>query len=187
MKIGIAGNGGSFSEEAAREYTRAAGISDFELIYLLHAEKVLDALEAGAVDTGIFAIENSNGGVVTEYLPAIASHRFSIEKIFEIAVNHMLLIVPGTKAEDITTIVSQNQALRQCRTYLKRRWPDVQVEEYLDTATAAKDLSSGVLSKTTAVIASRRCAELYDLAILEENVQDLKFNFTTFIVAKHLH
>ena len=186
MKIGLAGTKGSFSEEAAHEYVRRAGGADNELVYLLQAEKVLEALEVGDIDIGIFAIENSNGGVVTEYLPAIAKHRFAIDSIFEIPVNHMLLVLPGTKREAVTQIVSQNQALRQCRTYLRRAWPDADVHEYVDTATAAKDLKEGTLPKETAVIASRAAGGAYGLDILEENVQDMKFNFTTFIVAKNL-
>jgi prephenate dehydratase len=51
------------------------------------------------------------------------------------------------------------------------------------TANAANQLHDGTLPKTTAVIAPRSCAELYDLAILEEGIQDLKFNFTTFVSA----
>ncbi|HEV2873289.1 MAG TPA: prephenate dehydratase domain-containing protein, partial [Actinomycetota bacterium] len=35
----------------------------------------------------------------------------------------------------------------------------------------------------TAVIASERCAELYGLRVLERRIQDLKFNFTTFVAA----
>lgn len=186
MHIGIAGTVGSFTEEAAREYMRRSGGDEYDIVYLLQAAKVLDALEAGSIDTGIFAIENSNGGVVTEYLPAIAEHRFSIETTFEIPVNHMLLTLPGTERTSIHSIVSQNQALRQCRTYIKRVWPEAEVHEYVDTATAAKDLASGVLPKETAVIASRAAGNAYGLHILEENIQDLKFNFTTFIVARRM-
>jgi prephenate dehydratase len=40
-----------------------------------------------------------------------------------------------------------------------------------------------VLPDTTAVIAPRTCAQLYGLEILEESIQDLKFNYTTFVVA----
>jgi len=41
----------------------------------------------------------------------------------------------------------------------------------------------GALPETTAVIAPKGWAELYGLDILEESIQDLKFNFTTFIAA----
>jgi prephenate dehydratase len=67
--------------------------------------------------------------------------------------------------------------------YLKRKWPDANIEAYEDTAKAAEDLGKGTLPDTTAVIAPRKCAELYGLEILEESIQDLKFNYTTFIVA----
>jgi prephenate dehydratase len=68
--------------------------------------------------------------------------------------------------------------------YLKRRWGEVELQEYSDTAEAAKDLGAGKLSDSTAVIAPRACADLYGLEILEEGIQDLKFNFTSFICAE---
>lgn len=184
MKIGIAGTKGSFTEEAAQEYIRRSSGNGDEVMYLSQTEKVLAALEKGEVDVGIFAIENSNGGVVTEYLPAIAKHRFAIDMLFEIPVNHMLLVMPGTEREEITQIISQRQALQQCRTYLKREWSEIDVHEYVDTATAAEDLSKRTLPKETGVIASRAAGDAYGLKVLGENIQDLKFNFTTFIVAK---
>ena len=78
-------------------------------------------------------------------------------------------------------MVSHQQALKQCRMYLKRMWPELELEEYVDTASAAKDLASGALAPSCAVIAPRICAELYGLEILEADIQDLKFNFTTFL------
>ncbi len=186
LTIGISGAKGSFSEEAGRTFAKEEKIENPEFSYLTKADDVLEALEEGKIDIGIFAIENSNGGVVTEYLPAIAKHRFSIRKIFEIPVNHMLLVKQSTKAADITAVVSQKQALRQCRMYLRRQWPEVEVQEYVDTATAAKDLSEGTLPATSAVVASARAGETYGLDVLEANIQDLKFNYTVFIAAEKL-
>ena len=185
MKIGVMGARGSFSEEAGRTYaTKYASAKKYTIEYLITAERVLSALTRGAIDIGIFPIENSNGGVVTEYLPAIAEHQFTIDKIFEIPVDHMLLVTKGTHAADITKIVSQRQALRQCRMYLARQWPNTEVEEYIDTATAAKDLSEGKLPPTAAVVASARAGDVYGLDTLESKIQDLKFNYTVFIAAK---
>lgn len=186
MKIGISGGRGSFSEEAARAYAASAHIEKPAFVYLTFVEQVLDALEKGDIDRGIFAIENSNGGVVTEYLPAIGAHRFGIVKLFDLSVHHMLMAKSGVKTTDIRTIVSQNQALRQCRMYLKRVWPHTEIREYEDTAKAAEDLALGVLPPDCAVIASRAAAKTHKLTILEESVQDLKFNVTTFIIAKRL-
>lgn len=159
---------------------------DAEIVPLISAEAVFTALENGAIDKGIFPIENSNGGIVLEAVHAMAKHRFSIERMFELDVHHMLLVKPGVTSSHITAITSHDQALKQCRMYLKRVWPNAQIDPYEDTARAAEDLSNGTLPDTTAVIAPRRCAEMYHLDILEESIQDLKFNYTTFVVAEKL-
>lgn len=175
---------GSFSEKAGEVYIADYYQADAEIVPLISAEAVLSAVEYGAIDKGIFPIENSNGGIVIEAVHAMAKHTFSIERMFEIDVHHMLLVKPGMTSSHITTVCSHDQALKQCRMYLKRRWPDAEIVPYADTAKAAADLSSGTLPDTTAVIAPRRCAELYGLEILEESIQDLKFNYTTFVVAE---
>jgi prephenate dehydratase len=181
--IGVSGNQGSFSEEAAVYYCQKNSISDYDLSYLTSVENVLVALDKREVEKGIFPIENSNGGIVIEAVYAMSKHIFTIEKMFEIDIKMNLMAKSGTKIEDIKKITSHQQALRQCRMYLKRKYPDVELAEYCDTASAAKDLSEGKLEENSAVIAPKVCAKLYNLTLLEEGIQDLKFNFTTFIAA----
>lgn len=175
---------GSFSEEAARVYaTKHTHTKKYTIEYLVTAENVLSALTKDSIDVAIFPIENSNGGIVLEAVHAMAKYNFHIKKMFEIDVHHNLLVKKGVTADKIKTIVSHDQALKQCRTYLRRKWPNVKVQEYMDTAKAAEDLAKGKLSASTAVIASRIAAEVYKLDILEESIQDLKFNYTSFIAA----
>lgn len=187
VQIGVMGAKGSFSEEAGRVYAKKyAQVRKFEILYLVTAENVLSELEKGAIDIGIFPIENSNGGIVLEAVHAMAKHNFHIQKMFEIDVHHNLLVKNGTKADSIKQIVSHDQAIKQCRMYLKRIWPKVKLNEYMDTAKAAEDLAKGKLPKNTAVIASRNAATTYKLKILDESIQDLKFNYTVFIAATRL-
>jgi prephenate dehydratase len=181
LKIGVSGNRGSFSEEAANYYCHKNKISDYEIVYLISVERVLKAYCNNEINKGFFPIENSNGGIVYEAVYAMSKYNFNIENIFEIDVRHCLLVKPGTNPGSINKVVSHQQGLRQCRMYLKRKWPEVDLEEYSDTAQAASDLRDGILNAQSAVIASRACAELYGLEILEEGIQDLKFNFTSFI------
>ncbi|MEA2007300.1 MAG: prephenate dehydratase domain-containing protein [Patescibacteria group bacterium] len=184
MKIGICGSEGSFSEEAANHYCGKNKIEEADFDYLITAENVLTALDEGNVDLGIFPIENSNGGVVIEAVHAMACHNFEIEKIFEIDVRHFLHCRKGCTVGQIKKITSHSQALKQCRMYLKRKWEDTEIEEYADTAKATKDLGEGRLGDDVAVIAPEGCAKLYGLDVLEEGIQDLKFNYTSFIAAK---
>jgi prephenate dehydratase len=183
MKIGVMGAHGSFSEQAGELYRRTHASQSDSILPLVTADAVLQAVESGIIDRGIFPIENSNGGIVIEAVHAMAKYRFTIERMFELDVHHMLLVRPHVTASHITTISSHDQALKQCRMYLKRTWPAADIVPYADTAKAAADLGTGVLKDTTAVIAPRQCAELYGLQILEESIQDLKFNYTTFVVA----
>ncbi|MDF1498030.1 MAG: prephenate dehydratase domain-containing protein [Patescibacteria group bacterium] len=184
LKIGISGNIGSFSEEAAKYYCQRNSIKNFDLSYLISADKTLSSLEKEKIDKAIFPIENSNGGIVEEAIYAISRYLFEIENIFEIDIQHCLLVQRGVKAADIKTIASHPQALKQCKMYLKKEWKNLKLQEYSDTASAAKDLCNGVLSSDTAVIAPKICKKLYKLDIIGEGIQDLKFNFTTFVVAK---
>lgn len=184
IEIGVSGNQGSFSEQACRHYCQKNNLKEYRVRYLETVERVLVSLEKEKIDWGIFPIENSNGGIVLEAVWAMSQHNFKIKNIFEIDIKHQLLVLPMREKKEIKKIVSHPQALKQCRMYLKRNWSQTELEEYSDTASAAKDLREGKLDSSSAVIASKICATLYDLKILDRDIQDLKFNFTSFIVAQ---
>jgi prephenate dehydratase len=186
MNIGVMGAFGSFSEKAAEEYITNNSLTSASIVPLVSAEKVLQAIDARTIDRGILPIENSNGGIVLEVVYAMAAHRFHVLELFEHDVHHMLLVSPGVTSSHITAISSHDQAIKQCRMYLQRLWPDAEVVPYADTAQAAADLASGELPDSTAVIAPRRCAEMYGLQILAESIQDLKFNYTTFMAVQKM-
>lgn len=168
---------------AGEMYQKNEKLDNAEILPLITAENVLNELEKGTIDKGIFPIENSNGGIVIEAVHAMAKHRFQIEKMFELDVHHNLLVKKGVTASQIKAITSHDQALKQCRMYIKRMWPEADIVPFKDTAAAAKALHDGELPDTTAVIAAKRAAELYDLDILEPSIQDLKYNYTMFLVA----
>ena len=186
-KIGVMGARGSFSEEAGRTYAKKhAHLKKFTILYLITAENVLSELEKGAINIGIFPIENSNGGIVLEAVHAMAKHNFEIKSMFDIDIKQNLLVRGDVTRDAIKTITSHEQALKQCKDYLKRTWKKARIQEYEDTAKAAEDLASGKLPATTAVIASKAAADIYKLKVLEAGVQDLKENSTTFIAAEAL-
>ena len=183
--LGISGGEGSYTEQAARQYAKARAIHQPQFECLTFVKDVLMKLQDGHIDIAVFGIVNSSGGVVDEYMKYIGEFRFKFVEIMTFEVNHMLLGLPGTTREQVLKVVSQEQALRQCRN-LQASWTGVDFESYIDTATAAKHLSEGILSPDTAVIASEACAELYGLDILARCVQDKKPNITSFIVAEQL-
>lgn len=137
MKIGVMGAKGSFSEQARETYLKKAWIIDGVVVPLISAENVLTALNKGEINRVIFPIENSNGGIVLEAVYAMAKHNFEIEQMFELDIHHMLLVKPGMTASHINTISSHDQALKQCRMYIKRTWSECDIVPYADTGKAA--------------------------------------------------
>ncbi len=184
MKIAIQGAEGSFCEEAALDFCRRHGMGDYQMDFLITSEKVMAAVEQGAVQLGIMAMENAQGGVVIESMYALARHSCEIVEMFHIQVEQCLLGRPGLTIGDITQIHSHPQALRQCRNYLADHfWTRPLIDEE-DTAVAARRLSNDELPSSAAVVGSRLCAELYHLVVLTEGIQDLKNNLTLFLGVK---
>lgn len=183
--IGIQGGPGSFNEEAAHWYAKGHRIPLYSLKYLYTTDRVLSSVDEDGVDFGVFAIQNSIGGMVDESIFAMSKYLFDIKDQFEIIVNHCLLSKPGIKLEEITTIMSHPQALAQCKATLAIQYPDIKLVsgegDLIDQATAAKALSLGELPDSTAVLASVAAAELYGLDVLDRGLQDRVDNYTTFL------
>jgi prephenate dehydratase len=184
IKIGVMGAVGSFSEQAGELYQNREGLLDSVIVPLVTAEAVLQALSEKTIDKAIFPVMNNNGGIVIEAMHAMAKHTFTIETMFDMDIHHMLLVVPGVSTTDITAVLSHDQAIKQCRHYLEREWRMAEIMPYRDTAQAAADLAHGLLPRSTAVIASRRAADVYGLTILQHSIQDAEINKTTFVVAE---
>ena len=182
--IGIQGAKGSFCDEAAGIFADNHGIKDRKVEYLITSERVLEAVDKGQTDYGIFAMENAQGGVVIESVEALAHHRCEIVEMFYIPISQNLLARRGVFIGDLTEIHSHQQALRQCRDYLSEHFWTRPLVEADDTAEAARRLKEGKLPKTAAVIAPLACADLYGLVILQEDIHDLKNNLTLFIGVK---
>ena len=139
---------------------------------------VFAAIENGECRYGILPIENSTAGSVTQIYDLMSEHRFYIVRSLRLKVDHCLLAKKGTKKEDITEVVSHGQALSQCAGYLAKM-DGVKLTSFANTAKAAafvKDAENGY-----AAIASRECAELYGLEVIEQDIQDNANNYTRFI------
>ncbi len=91
---------------------------------------------------------------------------------------HCLLALPGQSKEDIKRAQSHPQALSQCDGYLTAL--GVVKEAVDDTAGAAAAIAAGG-QMGVAAVASRRAAELYEMEVLEEDIQDDKSNVTRFL------
>lgn len=101
-----------------------------------------------------------------------------IEKEFIIPISQNLLANNDISIDNIKTVYSHSQAISQCQNYIENH--NFKTHFTLSTAAAAKE-ASNTKDKTIAAIGSKKAAELYNLNILDENIQDVKNNQTRFI------
>jgi prephenate dehydratase len=94
-------------------------------------------------------------------------------------VRHQLLGVKGAALTDIKTVESHVHAIGQCRKAIRKL--GIKPIVAADTAGSAREIAAAG-NKSRAAIASRLAAEIYGLAILEEDIEDEAHNTTRFIV-----
>lgn len=182
--IGVSGSKGSFSEAAAQYYIEQNKINA-DIIYLLDMEAVLNHLSRRKIDLGIFPVVNNNAGLVMQAFKPMGHYEFNLIGQLDLPINHCLLSLAEVRREEITEIVSHPQALAQCKDNLKKLYPKAVLRPWVDTAEAAKNLQEAVLSRTVAVIAPQASANLYNLKIQHEQLQDKDPNITSFIVVEN--
>jgi prephenate dehydrogenase len=188
--FGIQGGKGSFNEQALTDYVNRHNIQDYSVEYLYTTENVLKELHKGNIDFGQFAIHNSIGGIVTETIEAVADYKFEIVEKFTIIIAHFMMARPEVKMEDITRIMTHPQVLKQCKSNLEKKYPNLEKTsgegELIDHANVAKALSENKLPQEdkTAVMGPQILSEIYNLQILDSNLQDNKENYTSFLMVE---
>jgi len=154
------------------------------IMYFNTFEGVFGAVDKGLCQYGILPIENSLHGSVTDIYDLMKKYRFSIVQSVKLKINHVLLAKHGVKITDIRKIYSHEQALGQCSEFLKSA--NIETEACENTAMAAKMISEDD-AKDVAAISSIQCAELYNLSVLNDDIQNSDDNYTKFIcISKHL-
>jgi prephenate dehydrogenase len=183
--LGIQGGRGSFNEEAARHYMSRTPDTSYELVYLHTTERVLRGLHEGTIDRGVFAIHNSVGGMVGESVRAMAKYRFDIIEEFAIKISHALMMSSTAELSDIDTVMTHPQVLAQSRSTLAKKYPNLQQtsgeDDLIDHAKVAELISQGRLAPNIATMGSSVLADIYGLRVIEDNLQDLDENYTSFL------
>ena len=178
-RIGYLGPAGTYTEQAALLYAPDADLCPYPTIMAVGAAVAADELDAGVVP-----IENSLEGSVTFTLDLlIAQSRLSIRNEIVIPIHHYLVAPRGVPADSVQVIYSHPQALAQCRSYLESRFPTLPREASLSTAAAVADMQSSRVP--AAAICPQRATEIYDVAILDQGIQDNDTNQTRFVVLAH--
>ncbi len=165
---------GAYSQLACDKLFRSANI-----MYFRTFDGVFSAVQQGLCQYGILPIENSSAGSVTKVYDLMKQYKFYIARSLRLRIDHCLLAKPGVALEDVTEIVSHEQALSQCAQFIKDH-PKLKITVCENTAAAAQAVAQSS-RRDIAAISSKNCAGLYGLSALSHNVQDSDNNYTRFI------
>jgi len=170
--VGFQGEIGAYSEKAINLYFSKASSKAYKTF-----SDLFDALENEQIELAILPIENSIEGSVTESYELLLKSKVTVVGEINVKIEHCLISHHDTSKDDIDVIYSHTQALGQCKAYLKNSGCDA-VTTY-DTAGSVKMIKEKNM-KRAAAIASKDAAKLYDMSVIEENIQDHEDNFTRF-------
>ncbi len=134
-------------------------------------------VETSVADYGVVPIENSLEGAVTYTLDMLLDSPLQVCSEIFLRVSHCLLA--NTSLERIKTVYSHPQVFGQCRGFIHKNLPGVELIEVASTARAAE---LAVANEHTGALASQLAAEIYGLKILRHHIEDSAGNITRFLV-----
>ncbi len=150
-------------------------------------KSTLEALEKDENSVAVLPIENSIEGIVRETIDNILKLKdkdIKIQGELTIPIKHILLST-GTDRTKIKKIISHPQALSQCSEFLYKNYRHAELKEVSSTSYAAEKVSKEN-DDTLAAIANEACAQLFNLNVLANDINDEKDNKTRFyILSRH--
>ena len=174
IKIAFQGEKGAYSHIACKELFNGAEIktcATFEDTF-----KTANDDEEYKI---VIPIENSLAGRVGDIHYLLPKYKLQIYGEHYQKVQHCLLVKKEAELKDIKYVRSHSQAIGQCQEIIKKN----KFKELIsvDTAGSAKELSENQ-DISVAAIASELSAEIYNLKILEKNIEDESGNMTRFLI-----
>ncbi len=181
-KIAYLGPEASFSEMAADIFRQKYDIKA-RPEKMMTIRQVIEFVDETPNVLGVLPLENSLEGSVRESLDNLMlTKNPDIRMLSQVImpIRHCLL-ARTTEFYSITGIISHPQALAQCQNFIHDELPrNLNIIEATSTAEAARSLANYNL--TYAAIGSRKTAEVYNLNILRENINDDQTNQTRFVL-----
>jgi prephenate dehydratase len=178
-RVGFLGPEGTFTEQALLSQ---ADLASEDLQPMGTFAEVLAAVDSGDLDLGFVGIENSIEGTVNVTIDALAlEHDLLIQREVVLGIQLNLLAPPGVGLGDITRILTFPVAAGQCRGWLQRELPGVDVVAANSNAEAAR-LVGEEADGHSAAVAPALAAKIYGLEVLATDIEDHPENQTRFVL-----
>ena len=174
LKIGFLGPEGTFTQTAVfKHFGHSVRALPFHTI-----DEVFQEVESGAADFGVVPIENSTEGSVNNTLDMFLTSPLKIAGEIELKIEQHLM--GGVASlDEIERICAHEQSLAQCRGWIREYLPHVELIGMSSNAAGARRARD---ESGTAAIGPDVAAEVYDLTVLVNNIEDRPDNATRFLV-----
>jgi prephenate dehydratase len=177
LSVAFQGERGAYSEAAAVAFfgnsVQPIPHPDFDAVF----ESVAEA----RAELGVLPIENSLAGSIHRNYDLLLRYDLSIVGEIQIPIAHQLIALPGVKLAEIKKVYSHPQALAQCEHSISTVLPQAERVTTYDTAGGVKMIKERRLVDG-AGLASERAAKIYDMSIIQPDMQDDAENYTRFVV-----
>ena len=168
-----------FGPEAT--FTHQAAMQKFGASLNYSAQKTIGDVFAEVskrtADYGVVPVENSTEGVVTHTLDMFVDSDLKI--VSQIVLRIQQCLMSNSPRLKIKKLFVHPQSLAQCRGWLAKNLPRVEIVE---TSSNARSAEMAAKEKFSAALGGVLAAEKYGLKILAQDVQDNSANVTRFIV-----
>ena len=173
LKVAFLGPEGTFTHLAAlKRFGR-----DSVYVPARSIPEVFSLVEKGEVLLGVVPIENSTEGVVNYTLDMFMTSPLNIIGEIIIPISHNLIARDDVR--EIKKVYSHPQAFGQCKEYLEKNFPGVDLIEANSTAKAVEMASR---DNESAAIGSEIAAEKFGLKIIASRIEDDPNNRTRFLI-----
>ncbi len=177
-KVGYLGPMGTFSHQAALEFFAKAGT---QFIPCDSMAEIFDRVEKGLLEFGIIPFENSLQGTVRETLDLLIENDLFIYGELDIRVIQNLISLKSAEISGIKNVFSHPQAFAQTKIWLKSNLPKANITEVTSTAEAVRRVRK-LDDNSFAAIGTEFAANIYELKVLDSNIEDEKSNYTRFLI-----
>tara|TARA_B110000259_G_scaffold84905_1_gene99053 strand:- start:1159 stop:1986 length:828 start_codon:yes stop_codon:yes gene_type:complete len=176
--IAIQGAEGSNHHKVARDFYG----DSIALKECMSFDTLVDSLLDKSANIGVMAIENTIAGSIIPNYALIDANNLHIIGEEYLNIHHHLMALKGQSILDIKEVWSHPMALLQCKAFFKN-YPHIKLVEDVDTAEVAKRIAKENLIGIGA-IAPKIAAEIFDLEIIEDEIQTIKDNATRFVIVQ---
>lgn len=181
--LGILGPKGTHSEEAAL-WLKKNLREDWRLEICADIFDILTAVKEKNLDAGLVPVENSLEGSINITLDTLArSDTLTVTRELVWKVRNFLMTRQFVNVQSVEKIFSHAQPLAQCRNFLHKNFPNVELTATTSTARAAEIVAAS--EENFAAICTERAGKLNGLAVAAKDIQDNPNNFTRFFEIRY--